>query len=78
MPVDDDAVVYCAASESFVDLADSAAELWHVLDRVDWLEQAAVDHLRANYRMDTREAELIVRDFAQTLHNKGVLSENDP
>ena len=73
-PVDDGVVIFCRGTGAFLDLDGSAAELWTVLHRANWVERTAVEHLLNRYVVDEADAEQVVGEYVDKLERNGVLS----
>ena len=71
--VDDGVVVFEPGSGRFVDLNDSAAELWDLLVGSSWDGEAAVDHLVRTHGVELREAGRIVSGFLGDLERNEVI-----
>ena len=76
--VDDGAVLFDTANQQFVDLNESAAELWTVLTEKSLSRSALVDHLATQYSVDNASAQQIVDGFIRDLEAGGlVISTTD-
>ncbi len=70
--VDDGIVVFEPSSRAFLDLNESAAELFRVLSRDGSSPEAVVEHLVALHRLDVEAAKSIVDQFVGELRRHGV------
>jgi hypothetical protein len=70
--VDDGIVVFEPSSNAFLDLNESAAELFVVLSRHGGSRTAVVDHLVAVHRLDVEAAQSMVEEFVRDLTEYGV------
>ena len=73
--VDDGIVLWDQCSNRYVDLNNSAAELWEVLSCARWAPGSAVHHLRTAYGIDEMEASRIVDLLLENLISQGALAE---
>jgi Coenzyme PQQ synthesis protein D (PqqD) len=71
--VDDGVVVFAPGSGRFVDLNESAAELWDVLVEGAWAGDVAVDHLVRNHGVERTEAGRIVDGLLGDLERNSVI-----
>lgn len=72
--VDDGLVVFVPEPPQFVDLDDSGAELWGVLERSAWSANSAVEHLQTRYGLAAEEALQIVETFLTDLEVRAVIN----
>jgi hypothetical protein len=72
--VPDGLVVFDATTSRFVDLNDSAARLWMVLDGVGWDEAAAAEALRSRFAVAQAESEQLVAGFIEELSELALIS----
>lgn len=72
--VNDGIVVFVPESAQFVDLNESASELWGVLGRGGWKPNVAVEYLTTEYAMDTDVALTTVESFLVELEHRSVIS----
>ena len=70
--IDDGLVAFVPATSRFVDLNESAAEMWHVLCRSGGSEPALVDHLVTAHALDPDNACEIVAHFIDDLRREGI------
>ena len=70
--VDDGLVAFVPATLRFVDLNESAAEMWHVLRRSGGSEPALVEHLVTAHALDPDNACAIVARFIADLRQEGL------
>ena len=71
--VDDGAVVFNPANDAFVDLNESATELWELLRAVDWSSADAERELSQRYGMGSSEAHDVVSTFLAELSSFAVV-----
>lgn len=76
--VDDGVVVHDASTGGFIDLNESAGELWLIMSRSRWSEHAALEHLIGVRSMSPAEARAITRSFVAELLHRGALTSDDP
>ena len=65
--VDDGAVVFNPENDAFVDLNESATELWELLSSVDWSSADAERQMSERYGMSGSEAHDVVSTFLAEL-----------
>ncbi len=70
--VDDGLVAFVPATSRFVDLNESAAEMWHVLCRSGGSEPALVEHLVTAHALDPDTAREIDAHFIDDLRREGL------
>ena len=68
--VDDGVVAFVPATSRFVDLNESAAEMWHVLRRAGGSRAALADHLVTTHALDPGNAREIVAHFIDDLRRQ--------
>ena len=73
LTVDDGAVLLDAPNGRFVDLNDSAAELWVVLTENSFSRSALLDHLAERYSIDDASAQGIADGFVRDLAAGGLV-----
>ena len=72
--VDDGVVIFVPQPAQFIDLNESAGELWDVLERGDWTPSIAIEHLAVTYGMASPEAQQVVESFLSDLGRRGVIT----
>ena len=71
--VDDGAVVFNPGNDAFVDLNESATELWELLRAVDWSSADAEAELSRRYLIGSSEAHDVVSAFLAELSSFAVV-----
>ena len=72
--VDDGIVVFVPELALFVDLNESAAELWNVLEFGEWDTVMAVQYLVKSYGTAVSDAEQVIEAFLSDLVTRSVIT----
>ena len=73
VPVDDGIVIFNPTTRAFVDLNESAAEMWATLTASRWSAEAVAAHLVATYEMPAADARATVEAFVADLAANGIV-----
>ena len=74
--VDGCTVVYIPDGAHFIELNESATELWEALERGGWEPTSAVDYLESVYGTTTEEAHAFVDSFLADLERASAISRS--
>ena len=73
LSVEDDVIIFNSQLVSFIDLTGSGADLWHVLSKSDWSEEAACQYLSGVCSMSAPDAVATATTFLTDLERSHVL-----